>query len=407
MSKKKTFHITEVSARKYLDNKSIFNTSNENTQLIQFIPGRVVDVATSMQSAIYSHKGDINSIVAKPYIGNDLNLQSGNVKYYPLLRGIVDTPMKGDQVLLCSFGGVNYYLGPLNTDNSPNFNVDYMRADIGLTNVAELVGEQTSTQHSENFQAEDYARIQKIYNDKLDDPNSVSATYRDIHGDMLLEGRHGNSIRVGSRSNSPYVIISNGRRVGSIIESTTDGSIISITNQGTLADHFPFDGQLVDGSIVKQSFIISSDTIQDSDRLIGSEAYDYKYSDNQILATSNKITINSKGDLFVSAFSNVYIGAGDSVKIVSNRNAHITSKNIYLGEMALEQTEPIVLGNTLSDVLIDILDILKSVKMTACVAGLSGPPDPNTLSKIQTLSNKIKKDTAPFLSKSHFIESNN
>ena len=32
-----------------------------------------------------------------------------------------------------------------------------------------------------------------------------------IHGDLVFEGRHGNSIRIGSRNIHPYIIISNGR----------------------------------------------------------------------------------------------------------------------------------------------------------------------------------------------------
>ena len=33
----------------------------------------------------------------------------------------------------------------------------------------------------------------------------------ETHGDMLFEGRHGNSIRIGSRHINPYIIISNAR----------------------------------------------------------------------------------------------------------------------------------------------------------------------------------------------------
>ena len=42
--------------------------------------------------------------------------------------------------------------------------------------------------------------------------------------------------------------------------------------------------------------------------------------------------------------------------------------------------------------------------MTACVAGLSGPVDPATLSKIQSLKSKLS--SPKFWSEYHFIEDN-
>ena len=42
---------------------------------------------------------------------------------------MVDVPTKGDPVLLCTMGGINYYLGPLNTAGNPNFNMDNFKTD--------------------------------------------------------------------------------------------------------------------------------------------------------------------------------------------------------------------------------------------------------------------------------------
>ena len=43
--------------------------------------------------------------------------------------------------------------------------------------------------------------MMKTWNPKLD-----STFFNDTHGDMMLEGRHGNSIRIGSRDVNPYII---------------------------------------------------------------------------------------------------------------------------------------------------------------------------------------------------------
>ena len=97
---------------------------------MQFVPGHVIDVATSIDSAVTAktkNLRDINCIIAKSHMTRTLGSKATTTtKYYPLLRGMVDTPTKGDPVLLCTFGGVNYYLGPINTINNPNFNPDHL-----------------------------------------------------------------------------------------------------------------------------------------------------------------------------------------------------------------------------------------------------------------------------------------
>ena len=88
---------------------------------LQFVPGYVVDVVTSNKSLKYGNNiRNINSILALPHITDELFARRATVseenRYYPLLRGMVDVPTKGDPVLLCTIGKIKYYLGPLNTD---------------------------------------------------------------------------------------------------------------------------------------------------------------------------------------------------------------------------------------------------------------------------------------------------
>ena len=148
---------------------------------LQFVPGIVLDVVINDESPSYQTDRDINSVIAKPHISpNDgLKLKGVNkTRYYPLFRGFTDTPIKGDQVLLCTFGGVNYYMGPVNTTNSPNWNIDH----INIRNSSELGSVAKSTDGSKGLSkyglpltfptSEDIKRLQKQYNLKLDDFNS-------------------------------------------------------------------------------------------------------------------------------------------------------------------------------------------------------------------------------------------
>ena len=109
------------------DRVGLFNNAKPQPVWLQFVPGIVKNVITNVNSAGYNSSRDINSITAVSHFGEDIRYNAAmNVQYYPLFRGIVDVPVIGDQVLLCTFGGVNYYIGPINTVNSPNWNIDHL-----------------------------------------------------------------------------------------------------------------------------------------------------------------------------------------------------------------------------------------------------------------------------------------
>ena len=61
--------------------------------------------------------------------------------------------------------------------------------------------------------------MSKPYNELLDGTEA----FNENHGDLMLEGRHGYSVRVGSRGENPYVFISNGRQRSFQKEGFADG----------------------------------------------------------------------------------------------------------------------------------------------------------------------------------------
>ena len=102
---------------------------------------------------------------------------------------------------------------------------------------------------SANFPATSlYPRMVKDFNVDLDDPtknltrithpSTKNEVFSDIHTDLTLEGRHGNSIRIGSRNVFPYIFISNGRDVIQHKESINDSSIFGMLEKGTIFEHF-------------------------------------------------------------------------------------------------------------------------------------------------------------------------
>ena len=386
---------------------------------IEFVPGLVLDVVLNSDSSAYNDDDrNINSIIAMKHFGEKTELKSMvRTRYFPLLRGIVDVPVKGDPVLLCDFGGVNYYFGPLNSINSPNFNIDTLNTGFNPKNNNTAVKNKSTFREKfnipKNYLISTVSRLQKKYKQTLDDPKQInkgedgSISKIDTHGDMVFEGRYGNSLRIGSRGPFPLITISNGRNGGEITENIYDGSLISITSAGSILDHF-------------ETFQLASDSVEETPRLTAggndseeTRGFNYNFGNdgeipilgNQILINSDKITLNARNNnITLSSLINMDFGAGNNLTINTKNYTSIESSNIYLGKQAQEKIEPLVLGNKLKELLEEMVGIIETLKVTACIAGLSGPIDPATIQKVTSLKNKLA--SPDFWSEYHFIEEN-
>ncbi len=407
---------------KYAQHKTEFGNDRPVPFYLQFVPGNVIDVVHSEESLMYNGDTTINTIIAKPHItdkvGNRKSLNREDFRYYPLLRGITDIPSKGDPVLLCTIGKVNYYLGPLNTfNNSPTWNTDpslkretsFTNKNVGSTTDIGLLGE------SPNFNKErNYSRLIKYRVEDLDYGNAINETT----GDTIFEGRHGNSIRIGSRSNNPYMFLSNQRYPDNNTETLGDGTIIGITSNGTLEQHFPYyffnsptrddilneneNNEKVFGFTLASDLYLSDE--QSPNRLMGSlissvnndeNSNDliYNYSDNQMLLHSDRITINSKlDDIYLSSNKDIHIGTKRHLTISTNENLIIESEKTYLGNPKNATMESMVLGEKLKEVLNDIVNLLPTIKIPTML----GPqvPMPDLQTQVTNITNKINNITS-------------
>ena len=406
---------------KVVKESGLFNSIKPQPIYMQFVPGIVKYVVVNEESLGYTSSRDINSIFASSHAKETINWSGApKTQYFPLFRGMVDVPITGDQVLLCTVGGINYYLGPINTANKPNYNIDHLHVmdtpGAVLSSVQYTSGEKITNRDliglSNNFPITPTARLQKIFKNELDNPSQLDQSVPDIHGDMLLEGRHGNSIRIGSRNVDPYIFISNGRNYSQAIESTRDGSLIAMTKQGSLKQHFTNELKKDPEKDVMNDyeFTISSDYLNKDNKFqLGDTFYNYNYDDDQMLITSKRITIDSKRDsLFLSSKQNTVLSSGNDLRLHSTYDIKLNASRILIGgEMAESslEVEPLVRGKKLKETLLEIINILKSFKQAGCIAGLSGPPAPDTLGSLIDL--EVKLNEPDFLSDIAFIESEN
>ena len=108
----------------------------------------------------------------------------------PLMPHITDMPLIGEHVLVTEYNGNNFYLSQINRKNSPNEN----SIPVDLPE---------NTKFGETFEKKDIRRVE------------VS------EGDIVYEGRFGNSIKLGSdhTNNSPVIKI----RAGQTLDNDTFG----------------------------------------------------------------------------------------------------------------------------------------------------------------------------------------
>ncbi len=418
---------------------------------IQFVTGYCSDVCHSSENIFHDASNHTNTIMAVPHQTNKkFKMQNTSVddedRYFPLLRTMHDVPTKGDPVLLTNLGGVNYYLGPLNMPkNSPTWNEDnnylgrdslVVKTDSGETTPREARGESPNFNKNNN-----YLRLIKRRNEELD---GYAPALNETTGDTLIEGRHGNSVRIGSRSDNPYIFISNERAPGNDIEQLVDGSLITISSNGTLAQHFGetmlnIEQELIEfklSSDLKAGSIESNFTIGNIYRDLNNgidpiEIYRYGSKDsgevsdsgepiyeaskgNQVLLHSDRITLNSKlDDIFVSSIKDVHIGSGRFLTLSTAEDLVINSNRTFLGspkpnnQDRTETMEPMVLGQILSETLTEMLDLIQNLEVFTGQAGVQTPlKSPTATAILGPKVDSIEAKIARILSNKHFIEPN-
>ncbi len=217
----------------------------------------------------------------------------------PLMPHITDMPLIGEHVLVTEYNGNNFYLSQINRKNSPNEN----SIPVDLPE---------NTKFGETFEKKDIRRVE------------VS------EGDIVYEGRFGNSIKLGSdhTNNSPVIKI----RAGQTLDVET---------------------REVTGKPVKENIDSDASSIY----LISDGLRNTKFDNQQI--QGKKILIKSDG-IFIKG-SDIRIGSGD------NNNL-----------------QPVVKGNDLKELLDPIFTAQQSVNQatiakntTEIVASSPGGPTPN------------------------------
>ena len=362
----------------------------------------------------------------------------------PLLRGVSDSVARGDSVIFTRIGDIFFYLGPLNTTNNPNYCPDsYYDSSFGGNRVIQSSADD-SNGYNLDYKKVNIKRVLKDKNVFLDRPYNLGvgevgskAHTQSHYSNLTFEGRHGNSIEIGTRFINPYITIKNNTRAVS-------GTGIGLLSLGTINDYFPSYGSLssdrrineeretlIEGQYPGYQINFGNDELS-GNNLPRQDKFDYLYAAtnketpesqtefDQLIIFSDRITFDSRdNDLTMSAYRNINLGAGRNVTITNKGFSVIESQNIYLGKQSKTKKEPLVLGDELRALLLDIMTILQDSR--ALVQGVPIPlVDDSSAPMFQRIQNLITElqprtegdneftnDGPKFMSHHHYIEINN
>ena len=444
------------------DRANVLGESNQDSYFgpeFTFHHGHVERVITSVSdlegvNITYSRipKSSLSQcVVITPTFGDNLGLNlpsnylKGKLIALPLLRGFSDSITQGDSVIYTELGDTFFYLGPINTLNNPNYCPDSLydaKAKLPSNNIVLDKSDENSDGYNKNFIAtlvnkafKDRSPLDRPYNIGVGELNSL-AEQKSAYSDIQIEGRHNNSVQLGSRFISPYLTIKNNSTVDN------NGSVLGMLSLGTIVDFFPnrftsaektnlsSDIEILkkqpetpEGEYKGFSIGYGNDVGPDENKPenkfnmnFGEEASTpgQQAEFDQIIMFSDRITFDAQdNDFTVSAFRNINFGAVGNFTITNKGFSVIESKNIYIGQHAKEKKEPMVLGDELRLLLLDIMNILLDSR--ALVQGVAlplydkapgNPMDIRINQMIKKLENMKTTPENSFLSDYHYIEPN-
>ena len=331
---------------------------------------------------------------AKPYFSNFSN--------YPLLEELVYIfSLPSPDIQTNNFKEIYYYITPLNIWNSNHHN--------GIPNIFE-------NKNLPDSQKRDYVQTQAGAVRRVEDGSSdinLGQSFKErsnikpvkkFEGDVVLEGRLGNSIRLGSTNQIDSAPLNNWSELG----YSGDPILILRNGQGDTGSV----GFLPTEENINQdpSSIYLTSTQKIPFQVASSNYLSYKedtptlpnqYSGKQILINSGRLIFNSSEDhLLLSSKKSISLNSITGLNIDTNKVTFQT-EYIYLGSKSA--TEPLVLGDALEAVIKELISIIQDIAVQSAVAANSGGPIPTLNQKAPGWINRLNTiNTSIFKSKYNF-----
>lgn len=309
--------------------------------LRELIPVRVRDIILDESHPEYKEFDGIHGVGVIKYSSIDSEEASNDTKTlgfaFPLNSFGITFPLINEIVFLVKGPREDQAIGKL----------DYYLTTVGLYNDINYLPLVSSKIEKDSkgpgFKFKENQKIRPLY---------------PYHGDTILQGRSGQSIRltgakspkntitVDNNANKPFIVITNGHKEVSDKELYVEDINKDLSSIYITSDHkIP----------LKQS----------RDKYAGAQkrpvpAGDYK--GNQIIINSGRLFLNTtEEDIQFSSLKGFGI-TSEEISIDSKNYIGLDSKKIYLGEQArIREAQPAVLGNNLEQLLDTLFNTLESV----------------------------------------------
>lgn len=345
--------------------------------------GRVISVVLDETHPRYRELGGPKAIGAVEIVdvrggSSDYSTSTENQKYtvaYPLFPGVKNYPLINEIIYLVSQPGRTiqkkttafslYYTSVVNLWNHPHHNATPYSAGS------------KSPENSKNYQETAAGSVNKLTSVEADirlgeyfkertDINPL----KPFEGDYIIEGRFGNSIRLGS-TGGPSPWSSEGQQGSPIIIVRNGQGPKPVDSWQLVAEDVNLDTSSIYLTATQKIPIIPAST----------NYYSYKkdtpvepsqYSKNQIILTSGRLLFNASTDhLLLSSAKSISLSSTSGLNIDTNQ-VILQTQNIYLGSKNAK--EPLLLGDATTTLLDELIAIVSSLVTAAQTAANSGGP---------------------------------
>ena len=403
---------------------SQLNSGRDNQSVVQqqidtlasnMVSVRVTDIILDDQHPdfdTYGQWSSLGTIFFEAVEGSpDLSSKSPNIAS-PLIPYLKNYPVVNELVLLFFVPDNNvnlnsntkkyFYINPISIWNHPHLNA--------IPNLNQTAKIQPSQQKS--YQAIEQGQTRKTSNEEIKyEYNSplVGGTFierSNIHpllafaGDIITEGRWGNSIRLGSTAKTDSILYGNNWS-----NTGEDGNPITIIRNGQPNDASE-DGYLpIIENINKDSssiYLTSNQSIPLSSSITNNPTISNNipesvgsYQGSQVLINSDRLVFNTKADsIILNSQSTISLTSVNTTGIYSQEGDVVlqsAKNNIRLGDASANQS--VMLGDTFLDDLTDLLKKLQTLGQTLSTEPkiyISGGPASSLKTQASKMLNNIK-----------------
>jgi hypothetical protein len=344
------------------------------TSISQIISSRVRDIILDSSHPRFVEFGEWNGIgtifiesTKNPIFSDQIPLIPAtpafpNIKHFPLINEVVPIIYLTDTDVTDNTTSVSaYYLPPVNVWNSqihnaiPSSNIlpdsqqkDYQQVEAG--SVRRVTDQSTEINLGQTFSENNVIDVHPLL---------------PYEGDIIYEGRFGNSIRLGSTVNnakipntwsstgdngSPIFIIRNGQ--GPLTTESWVPTTEDINN----------DKSSIYLTSTQQIPLFLASNRQDSYRKSTPPEAAGVYSGEQIILNSGRLLFNAKNDsIILSAEKSIHLTSDTSVNVDGGNQIALVAPKVYLGSTAGAegtQLQSLVLGENLNIVLGEVASFL-------------------------------------------------